>query len=106
MTTHTTLLLLPDSREKGSFIQDINDGLRAINGPVHCVMPLIATTQLANFPFAWTARIIGAVDMNDVMTAIKAVDWEYPAMVIHRSSDEFRWNHCLVGLHREMLPED
>jgi hypothetical protein len=102
MTMHATIYLLPDAREKGSFIQDINDGLRghAVPGGFR------GGSYLTQYPFAWTARIIGDVDMNDVLTAIKAVDWEYPAMVIHRSSDEFRWNHCLVGLHREMLPED
>lgn len=49
-----------------------------------------------------------SVDLSgsDVLVRLRALDWNYPALLVHRSSGDDRWSYVTLGLRPPELGED
>lgn len=43
---------------------------------------------------------------SDVLVRLRALDWNYPALLVHRSPGDDRWSYVTLGLRSSELGED
>lgn len=100
-----TFHILPDAREDERSIEALNVQSWALRGEGRFVQSFLRDSHLAHFPPSWGSRMRG-VDPTEVLRAIARVGWVYPVLVVHRSSDDNRWSHALIGLKYETMLGD
>lgn len=43
---------------------------------------------------------------SDVLVRLRALDWNYPCLLVHRTEGESRWSYVTLGLNKPELGED
>lgn len=92
-----TYALFPDAREGDQGITQVNKALRERNvsaSEYHA--PFRPTSAIAPI-VGWTSSGFG-LEPEDMISILRGIEWEFPFLLVYRTSKDTRWSFVTVGL--------
>jgi hypothetical protein len=92
-----TFALFPDAREGWRSVAQADEALQERSSDDARHQSLFRPMSHISSVRGWVSVGHG-MDPDKMLALLRRIAWEYPALVVYRTSEENRWSHLMVGL--------